>query len=173
MIFVRDNGPASAEALAGFESQLGSLPDDYREFITAHNGVSLSGTAQLRGPDKWPVETIEGIQDTEFWHEDYPKGSMPIGDDGSGNTYLMALTGELRGRIYFLDHELSSESQKPLGRLPLVADSFADFLARIQDFDPDDPEDKELFHVLAERRRKAEEQREAIHNAKKPWWRIW
>jgi hypothetical protein len=173
MTFVRDNGPASAEALAEFESKLGGLPADYREFIAAHNGVSLSGTALLRGPDKWAVETIDGIQNTEFWHEDYPKDSMPVSDDGSGNEYLMALSGEARGRIYFLDGALAAEAEKPVERLPLVAESFRDFLARIQDFDPDDPEDEELFHILAERRRKTEEQRQAILNPKNPWWKIW
>ena len=173
MTFAKDNGPASAEKLAEFESKLGRLPEDYREFIAAHNGTELGGTASLRGPDKWAVEFIYGIQDTEFWHEDYPKDSMPVGDDGSGNTYLMSLVGESRGRIFFLDHELSSEAKKPVSGLPLVAESFADFLARIQDFDPDRPESEELFHILAERRRKTEEQRQAILNPKKPWWKIW
>lgn len=98
---------------------------------------------------------------------------MPIASDGSGNTYLMALTEESRGHIYFFDHELSSEIQKPLGRLPRVAESFGDFLARIQDFDPEDPEDEELFHVRTERRRKTEEQRQKILSPKKPWWKIW
>jgi cell wall assembly regulator SMI1 len=173
MTFTTDKGPASAEALAEFESKLGRLPDDYREFIASHNGVELSGTATLRSPDKWGVETIEGIQDTEFWHEDYPKGSMPVATDGCGNIYLMALTGESRGRIHYLDHELPSERKKPVGSLPVVAESFADFLSRLQDFDPDEPESVELFHILVDRRRKTEEQRQAILKPKEPWWKIW
>jgi hypothetical protein len=36
-----------------------------------------------------------------------------------------------------------------------------------------DPEEEELFHILAERRRKTEEQHRAILNPKKPWWKIW
>lgn len=173
MTFATDNGPASAEALVEFASKLGGLPDDYRELIAAHNGVSLSGTAELRGPDKWAVETIEGIQVTEFWHEDYPKNSMPIASDGSCNTYLMGLAGESRGRIYFLDGALAAEAEKPAEHLPLVAESFSEFLSRIQDFDPDRPESEELFYILAERRRKTEEQRQAILNPTNPWWKIW
>ena len=173
MTFARDNGPASAEGLAEFESKLGSLPADYREFIAAHNGVKLSGTASLRGSDEWSVDTIEGIQETEFWHEDYPQNSMPVATDGTGNTYLMSLAGESRGRIYFLDHESWADEKIALARMPHVTDSFADFLSRIQDFDPDDPEDEELFHILAERDRKTEEQRQAILNPKKPWWKLW
>ncbi len=173
MIFVNDNGPASAESLAEFESKLGRLPDDYRDFITAHNGVELSGTAILRDPDKWAVQTIEGIRDTEFWHEDFPKGSMPVATDGIGNSYLMGIVGASHGRIFFLDHERSSETQEPLANLSLVAESFADFISRIQDFDFEDPEAEDLFHILVERRRKTEAQRQAILNPKKPWWKIW
>ena len=173
MTFVRDNGPASAEALAEFESKLGGLPTDYRDFIAAHNGVGLSATAQMRGPEKWGVATIEGIQDTEFWSEDYPVGSMPIATDGTGNTYIMALTGESRGRIHFLDHERPTESEMPVGQLPVIAASFGDFLPRIDDFDSEDPESEQLFRTLAERDRKLDDERKAIYETKKPWWKLW
>ena len=172
MIFVTDKGPANVAALAEFESKLGQLPSDYRDFISIHNGVELIGTASLRGSDRWPVYTIEGIQATDFWDEDYPKGSMPIGSDGTGNTYLMGLEGDARGHIYFFDHE-QSEVEKPVGSLVCVAESFAEFLGRIQDFDPEDPEDTKLFHIIQERRHLAEEQRQSILNPKKPWWKIW
>lgn len=178
MTFVEDNGTASTEALAEFESKLGRLPDDYRDFISRHNGVSLSGSADVRvntprGTEFWGIVTIEGIQDSEFWVEDFPIGSMPIATDGGGNTYLMWLVGEQRGRIYFHDHELASETPDPLESLICVAESFGAFLAGIRDFDPDDPESEALFHLLEERRRRVDQQREAILKPRKPWWQFW
>lgn len=172
MIFVTDNGPANALALADFESKIGQLPEDYRDFISIHNGVELVGTASLRGPDKWSVYTIEGIQATDFWREDYPTSSMPVATDGSGNTYLMSLEGDARGSIYFYNHEQSAV-ENPVGNLVCVAESFAEFLARIQDFDPEDPEDVKLFQLIQERRRGAEEQLQAILKPQKPWWKFW
>ena len=177
MTFVEDNGAASPEALADFELKLGQLPDDYREFIAAHNGVRLSGSADVRidtplGPEFWGVDTIEGVQDTEFWVVDYPTGSMPVATDGGGNTYLMGLVGELRGRIYFHDHELASEVPEPLESLQCLVESFGTFLAGVRDFDPDDPESEALFHLLIERRREVDQQRDAILNPKKPWWKL-
>ena len=74
----------------------------------------LSGSADVR------IDTPLG---PEFWGVDYPTGSMPVATDGEGKTYLMGLVGELRGRIYFHDHELASEVPEPLESLQCLVES--------------------------------------------------
>lgn len=172
MIFVKDNGPASAEAIADLESKLGRLPEDFREFIEAHDGVELSGTATLLGPEKWPIDHIWSLKQIEFEHVDFPQDTIPIADDGTGNTYLMCLAGTSRGCIYFFDHECS-DLNEPVEQLQRVARTCAEFLAGIRDFDPEDPESEALFHLCAERRQRIEAERQAILMSKKPWWRFW
>jgi hypothetical protein len=85
----------------------------------------------------------------------------------------MSVSGDSRGRVYFLDHERSSEAEKPIQELPCMASSFAEFIGGIQDFDPDDPGSEKLFHILGERRRKDAETLQRILAPKKPWWKFW
>ncbi len=147
-------GVLANEALAAFEAKFGQIPADYAEFISEANGVELVSSTVIQGGDEhgeaewWGVDTIEGIESrkgvegvelqTEFWHEDYPQGVIPVAKDGSGNCYVMALQGDSRGAIFFLDHELPSEDQQDIERLHRVADNFAGFVARIRDKIPDD-----------------------------------
>jgi hypothetical protein len=156
MIFIQDNinGSLSREVISSAEAKFGTLPSDYLEFISKHNGSELAQTSviQVRTKDgeiEWcGVERIGGLESrrglqgldlqTEFWKEDYPPMTIPVATDGSGSTYIMCLRDELNGAVFFVDHERASEEQSNLSMLPKVADSFGEFLSQIRDRAPED-----------------------------------
>jgi hypothetical protein len=109
--------PATETQLRTFEQEFGSIPDDFRWFLTKCGG-GVCGS-----------EWIDGIAELTTTHRKYRAGSRPsgwtmadvfvIGWDGSGNPYgIHRSTGE----IIVEDHNF--------GGIHVMAPSFGDFLAR-------------------------------------------
>jgi cell wall assembly regulator SMI1 len=74
-----------------------------------------------------------------------PDTIIPIGDDGFGNQICLGIKGNERGKVYYWDHENTWSEQRyrehfrrpmPLEykfqNVYLVAESFADFIARLE-----------------------------------------
>jgi len=188
MTIIGDYGPLNPDALVTVESRSGSLPEDYRSFILTHNGVVFFDTAVVRvdtpdGPNYWPIKGIHGFAedprgevphpDAEFWPHVFPKGILPIATDGRGNTYVLLVGGNAQGEVRFLDCDRWMQSGQLIEELPCLATSFSEFLSRIHDFDPNDPESAKRCQVPYEdliAKAKAETK---IAPSKKPWWRFW
>jgi hypothetical protein len=135
-------GPLSAFRLTAFEDRLGfTLPDEYRDFLLAHNGgtpVPATFSSEREGEDR--VESLYGLHDgpdhlrlDEMWdiyRRRLPRGLLPIGADPFGNALCIALSGPHRGRIYFWDHEYEPQDD-PFEALTPLADGFAMFLGSL------------------------------------------
>ncbi|TXI78903.1 MAG: SMI1/KNR4 family protein [Cupriavidus sp.] len=143
-IVVQDRGKVHRLALAALEEETGPLPADYREFVRRKNGMELSKNALVslataEGSKPWPLRRFYGIKDDMkaagvhlqmwLWQQFFPAGSIPVGEDGEGNTFVMGLHGSCRGKIYFFSGEDSPNDF--LFYLPKVADSFAHFLTSL------------------------------------------
>lgn len=100
-------GALDEATLTKFEEKIGSqLPEEYREFLKRYNG----GTPKPAG----------------FWIEE--------GNDGIGNLICLCIRGDSEGAIYFIDHEIySPDDPETLSGLTKLADSFSEFLSKLQE----------------------------------------
>ena len=59
-----------------------------------------------------------------------PTGFVPIGCDPFGNLFLIQISGENHGKIFFWDHERETESPA-MDNISFVADSFEAFVENL------------------------------------------
>jgi hypothetical protein len=132
--------PVSEEEVVAFESMLGArLPDDYRQFLREIGAAGLSETCvrpiQIR-EDYGDVEVFEvfyGGKEEKFYdvwrNRDafrgrIPENMTPIAAEAGGGQFCIVVNGPGYGKIYFYCRDD--------GKLYLTADSFDDFLNRLE-----------------------------------------
>lgn len=123
-------GNGSTKLVDEFENKNGiELDEQYRSFLVNYNGgdtpktmVRINGiSSDLRYLFGIGVENdIEDYMQSLKWEN---KQCLPIGADSFGNYYVIGISDENKGVIYFSDHE------KGFG-LTKIADSFSKFLAK-------------------------------------------
>jgi hypothetical protein len=115
--------PASEGELTQLESAVGGrLPDDYRWFLGRY------GHSLFKAPLSYPSSQAHGgyllgffygsndagegvLTNYNFYEGQFPKGIVPIGEDGLGDLYLLAATGPNRGKVYYWDHGVGWEGE--------------------------------------------------------------
>lgn len=116
--------PPNAQDVARLEGKLGgSLPDDYRYFLSKYGGGMLSsedGTIKVAVAEPCPwgdlvrpelfYALLPGHRyDLEVQLETYrgriPDGVLPIADDPGGNQTCLDVAGAFPGSVWFWDHE--------------------------------------------------------------------
>ncbi|MDC7677445.1 SMI1/KNR4 family protein [Asticcacaulis machinosus] len=119
--------PASSTTLARLTETYGELPHGYQKFIGVHDGVTppenvLRGTNNSIGVRSFIAasDILETAQSVDGLSDDL----IPIADDDAGNFICL---GVFDHKIYFWDHEVD--------RNEVIADSFEDFLERLDPFD--------------------------------------
>jgi hypothetical protein len=135
--------PVDEPRVLALESRFGSrLPEDYREFLLAFNGgkpvpacfqfTSKSGRTSdsvvnwflsLSHEEMLNIEAVLGWLDSRI-----PPDVVPIAIDPFGNFILLGLRGDVRGKVYFWDHDREPERQPDWSNIDLIADSFDGFL---------------------------------------------
>lgn len=144
----RSGFPQTTEgAVRDFEAAVGfRLPEDYREFLLKDNG------GQQPEPDCFRVETGEITAVSvlfpigksgdyydlsahfEYQKDELPRGVIPIGKDIGGNTICLALDGEERGSVLFMEHEAETgPHEEGWDNLYFCARSFTEFLDGLRD----------------------------------------
>ena len=123
-------GNGSTELVSEFESRHGiELDEEYRSFLVKYNGGDTPNThVGIRGCSTdlrylYGINTEEGIEDhlqIPVWEN---KQYLPIGTDSFGNYFVIELSDENKGKIYFCDHERGFSVRQ-------ISDSFKLFLAK-------------------------------------------
>ena len=141
----------SENDLIRLEEEIGRpLPAQYRSFLLVHNGglpspdiIDITG-AHFRATDvqvfhgidtpiessdlRWNLENVEWCKDHEL---------LPIARDSCGRTFILVLTPEEYGQVYYYDMEESV-------LIPyFVAHDFNEFLGKIRDLTPEELADSE------------------------------
>lgn len=144
--------PADELRVHRLELRLGyRLPEDYREFLLHYNGgqpePSSFRFALRTGPDasscvSWFLSLYDGKhsnleRNIDIFEGRIPTATLPIADDPFGNVVLLGLHGQIRGKVYFWDHECEPEEQPSWANVDLVADSFEDFMRGLTDTSAD------------------------------------
>ncbi len=117
-----------------FEEEEGfTLPQQFRDFMLKYNGGRTALAIVKFTNDESDIKGIYGFGDADEWlsfdnSKDYDlydtllsSGFLAIGDNASGDHFLIGIDGNKRGKIYFKSHE---EIQRPT----LVANSFMEFV---------------------------------------------
>jgi hypothetical protein len=137
-------GRCSRAQVEKFEELIGAkLPSDYRDWLLEFNGGRPSpkrmefvehGTST--GSD---VHWIYGIGSPDWadvndsyvtFKRRIPHACLPIARDSGGNQYLLDL---IAGGIWFWNHEEGTESPEDRSNMSFCANSFTDFLGRLQE----------------------------------------
>lgn len=120
-------GAASEASLAELTEKYGPLPPEYVEFLAIYDGAKppsnvLEGTNYGVCVNSFlPASEIVNRANSV---DDLPSSLMPFGEDDSGNFVCIGTDDH---RVYFWDHEIDSDKT--------IAESFADFLKRLEPFD--------------------------------------
>ncbi|TCC18687.1 SMI1/KNR4 family protein [Kribbella speibonae] len=136
----REPYPAVPESrLTELEEQLGArLPEPYRVYLAAQDGGALEGY------NNHGIEIILGIGEVPKWsslwyllgqeRDVIPGGWIPVGTDAGGGLFLLVVTAQDRGSVWYQSSELEEDDDgvsHPVVRERL-ADSWDEFLASIE-----------------------------------------
>jgi hypothetical protein len=134
--------------LLKFEEKIGTrLPQDFREYLLKYNGgkpipsdfnIPNLGSNSIHhvygihnGPDYLNLES-----NVEIYKARIPNSLLPFADDPVGNVLCIGISGEVKGQIYFWDHELECEDWSSIVK---ISDSFSLFLESFFEYvDPDE-----------------------------------
>jgi hypothetical protein len=157
-------GPAREEDVRGAEEGLGaSFPADFRAFILQYNGGFPEPTMKFlitrdRGKSILTQLYAVGESVEPAWHRlldetailqvDLPRGVAVIGRDPFGNKICLGLSGRLRGRVFFWDHEVLPRAFDRMRGLVEIAASFSAFMDSLE---PEPPEIEHPIRALARR----------------------
>jgi hypothetical protein len=148
MLTIIPNGQVSEADICVLEHKLGfSLPNDYRTFLKDNNGGEVedyqsffvkSLAQELLMHVFFGVDQPIRSQNLQFWmdefKEDLQEGAFIFGRDPGGVLLTYITTGEDKG-IYLWDHaHVFPNSTEEDGNTYYVADSFAEFCAKLEPF---------------------------------------
>ena len=121
------------------------MPHDYREFLKKYNG----GTPKPAGfwieidKDSSSINLLYGLfKSPKYYSIDgaatlewkLPDNLLPIGDDGTGNLICIAVTGNTKGSVFFIDHEIYLPNEKESFRgITKLSNSFSEFLSILEE----------------------------------------
>jgi hypothetical protein len=140
--------PVSASEIASFEELLGGkLPEDYRQFLLQIGGIFVDACVRPIEEDLYDdyfvPDVLYGGRDdvnNDLWSartnytDVIPDHLTPIGGDPGGDPFCIGIEGLDRGKVFFYD--------RGQGKFTLVANSFGEFLSRLEpEPDPDDSDD--------------------------------
>ena len=138
-------GSIDSDNLIKFESNHSlTLPKEYRTFLQTHNGGAPepSNVKKTESDVQW----IYGIHNGENWasleeniktyKNRLPSKTLPIGNDSSGNIYLLSLRDDSFGEIWFWDHENESVeiADDYFENITKVNSSFSEFLSELYEW---------------------------------------
>lgn len=146
---INSQSPLSEADLQAVEARLNILfPSDYRQFLLAYNGGVPEPDAFHFKNETGPytdscVDRFYAIYDGEYDNFEkqflsckadglLPENMIAVADDPGGNMICLSVSGPDTNSVYFWDHEAIDEDDKS-ANLHLIADSFAEFLAGLQE----------------------------------------
>jgi hypothetical protein len=137
-------GKLTPELLVHLESRVGPIPGDFARFLFSSNGGMAIPELEFHTPEGATLTVVEfcslrcsrGVEtidlDVERWELYFGPNWMPVASDGTGNDFLMALSDDSRGEIYFRDLGEVDEDLPGSG-LMLLAKSFSEFVEGLRE----------------------------------------
>jgi hypothetical protein len=141
------NPPADEVRVVALETRLGTrLPEEYRRFLLDFNGARPSPAcfhlALRAGPytdsvvdyflsvdvaDELNIDTVLGwLQGRK------PPALLPIATDPGANYVMLGIEGDVRGKVYFWDHDHEPQNETGWSNIDLIADSFDAFMSGLK-----------------------------------------
>ena len=134
------NKGSEAKTLA-FQEFLGfTLPDDYLNFLTQHDGATIDEAYfYVKDIEEYIMFDLfydieECIETYEEFSEDFPSKSLVIGTDPGRGMLLLVTTdvGDFSKGIYFYDHSHFFEASNSDCNTYFICDTFTDFITILE-----------------------------------------
>jgi len=148
MLNIIPKGQASAEDITALEQKLGyPFPEDYRNFLQENNGGVVKDYQSffVKGLSQevlmhvfFGVNQPTRSQNLQFWANEYgdelQETAFIFGREPGGALLTYITSGDDKG-VYLWDHaHFFAQSTEEDGNTYFVAESFADFCAKIEPF---------------------------------------
>ncbi|MEA3211204.1 MAG: hypothetical protein QOE70_4261 [Chthoniobacter sp.] len=140
------------EQLADLERMIGvTLPEDYRAFVLADAGRTILGQEYyMPHPDGRWIEDVHSVNSLRYLLgrmpveidlrrqgiSDFPVGTLPIADDGCGDTVLLSYSDQDFGSVYHVFLE-EGDADDPWAGVYRLAPSFSEWLNQLGTFSSD------------------------------------
>jgi len=146
--------------LEKLEVLTGPLSDDYRNFLLyfggsvlfnvdlIFKGIQHSVWANSEGYDA--IESLYGLEDSghdytifeaiDTYHNEFRDQFIPIGSSSGGNEICLCIHGDMKGQIWFWDHESDPmfDMKTVLSGMTLIENSFQKFINKLK-IDDEEP----------------------------------
>lgn len=146
LIDTNKNGKLNPLELIEFEKTNSlKLPEDYKRFILEQNGGEPKNKHHRK--TDYVVSRILGWYEGEYYESIFeyidtyqnriPLGTFPIASDPFGNLFIMSLSEDSYGKIFFWDHEgeLEYYDGHYIDNCYDVSDSFTEFIQGLGSLD--------------------------------------
>jgi hypothetical protein len=141
------NPPTDEVRVVALEARLGArLPDEYRRFLLEFNGGRPSPAcfkfALRTGPytdslvdnflsanttDEMSIDNVLG-----WLMGRKPPALLPIATDPGANYVMLGIHGDVRGKVYFWDHDNEPQDEQDWSNIDLITDSFDAFMSGLE-----------------------------------------
>lgn len=142
-----NQAPTDESRVIALETRLGTrLPEEYRQFILDFNGGRPSPDcfelALRAGPytgsvvdyflsvdvaDEMNIDNVLG-----WLRGRKPRALLPIASDPGANYVMLGIEGDVRGKVYFWNHEWEPQNEQEWSNIDLIADSFDAFMSGLK-----------------------------------------
>ncbi|MEM7698235.1 MAG: SMI1/KNR4 family protein [Verrucomicrobiota bacterium] len=169
-----------SDASAEIEKIVGArLPEDIRSFYSgAYGEIDLPAEIDLPGSSPW-IDEVDGFYDAsdalaqlqadirslEYETRQFPARTIPIADNGNGDSYIVSTRESDFGAILYAFHETCDPMDDSLDGAIVLAPSFGEWIASFR------PKRKQTSTPDWAAIREAELQ-EILH-PKPLWWKFW
>jgi len=134
------------EDIQKLEDLVGSVPEDYKEFLKNYNGGVPSATLLKTSSNERVINSFlalsapSGFGDSieshsKIYGERIPGKTIPIASAGSGDLILLNLDASNFGQILYWDHNFESDDEDASNyfeNTEVVASSFSEFLSKLR-----------------------------------------
>jgi len=146
-----ENNPSTKEEISNFEKEINvELPNEYKTFLLKYNGGKPSkyvfpDTEDLYSfaiSDLYGLNTKQDYNDLRrswnLFKDRIFKQFISIGRTIDGDQITLGISGPLKGKVYFWDHNTELENDEFTenvlpGNMYLLADSFNEFLNKLEE----------------------------------------
>ncbi|WP_420232784.1 SMI1/KNR4 family protein [Pseudomonas sp. ABY48] len=150
MIEIIESGNSiSDDAMKLLESFIGvTLPREYYQFLSRNGGGypepdsfrfmdNEEGSSIQRFYGLNRSDTYDFVRNLNLYRGRIPEGFIAIACDPGGNQICLGIKGEVRGKVYFWDHELEKcdGTEPDDSNMTLVSSNFSDFLNGLYELD--------------------------------------
>jgi hypothetical protein len=140
-----DTGNPTDEDIRGFESSVGRIPEDYKNFLKSNNGGIPSANLLKTQSNERVINSLLALKAPSGFGDSIkshmmvydgriPSHTIPIASAGGGDLILLNVDPRKFGEVLYWDHNFESDGEDAsdyFDNTEVVSDSFSAFLDKL------------------------------------------